>query len=152
MDIIAHSNLNAVMLDAVARAALGKATCGISVGGGRSRIHLVNHNLPEQQRASDVLNHFGSLSLSADMARLNAGDADPVIRCADERIAADSRLAYLILRDGAISSQGRVDVNRGQVSLTLSALEVGIHDVFLYQLAGQYASGALRIHVGPPQR
>ena len=151
MDIIAHSSLNTVMLDVVARAALGNATCGVSVGGGRSRIHLVNHNPPEQQLASDVLNHFGSLLLSADKTRLTAGAAAPVVRCADERIAADSRLAYLVLRDGAISAQGRVEVNRGQVALTLPALEVGIHDVFLYQLAGQFASGVLRIRVDPPQ-
>lgn len=150
MEIIAQSNRDTVMLDAVARAALGIATCGVSVGGGMSRIHLLNHNLPEQQRASDVLNHFGSLSLTASMTRLNAGDADPVIRCADERIAADSQLAYLLLRDDAITAQGKLDVSEGQASLTLSALAAGVHDVFIYQLAGQFASGALRIHVDAP--
>ncbi len=150
MEIIAKSNLNAAMLNAVARAALGKATCGVSVGGGMSRIHLINHNLPEQQRASDALNHFGSLALSADKSSMRLGDADPVIRCADERIAADSRLAYLVLRDGEISAEGKLVVSGGQASLTLSAPEVGIHDVFLYQLAGQFASGSLRIRVDAP--
>ena len=150
MEIIAQGNLNSTMLNAVARAALGQATCGVSVGGGLSRIHLLNHNLPEQQRASDVLNHFGSLSLTADLSRMSAGAADPVVRCADERIAADSQLAYLVFRDGAIIAQGRLDVIGGQASLTLSAPEVGVHDVFLYQLAGQFASGSLRIQVDAP--
>ncbi len=150
MEIIAQSNLNTAMLDAVARAALGQATCGVSVGGGRSRIHLLNHNLPEQQRASDVLNHFGSLSLTADVTRMSAGDADPVVRCADERIAGDSQLGYLVLRDDAVITQGKLDVNEGRASLTLSAPEVGVHDVFLNQLAGQFASGALRITVDAP--
>ena len=150
MDIIAQSNLNTPMLDAVARAALGQATCGVSVGGGRSRIHLLNHNLPEQQRASDVLNHFGSLSLRADVTSMRAGDADPVVRCADERIAADSQLAYLVLRDDAIIARGKLDVSEGQASLTLAAPEVGVHDVFFYQLGGQFASGAQRILVDAP--
>lgn len=147
MDIIAQTNLNPEMLNAVARAALGKATCGVSAGGGQSRIHLVNHNLPEQQRASDALNHFGSLSLSADRLRMRAGDPDPVLRCADARIAADRQLAYLIIRDGAIIAQGQLDVIGGQAALTLSAPAPGLHDLFLYQLAGQFASGSLRIQV-----
>ena len=147
MDIIAQSNLNPEMLNAVARAALGPATCGVSVGGGQSRIHLVNHNPPEQQRASDALNLFGSLSLSTGRSRMRAGEPDPVVRCADERIAADRQLAYLVLRDGAIIAQGKLDVIGGQASLTLSAPAPGVHDVFLYQLAGQFASGSLRIRV-----
>lgn len=150
MEIIAQGNLNSAMLNAVARVALGQATCGVSVGGGASRIHLMNHNPPEQQRASDVLNHFGSLSLTADQSRMSAGGADPVVSCADTRIATDSQLAYLVLRDEAIIAQGRLDVIGGQCSLTLSAPEVGVHDVFLYQLAGQFASGSLRIQVDAP--
>ena len=150
MEITGQSNLNAAMLDAVARAALGNATCGVSVGGGSSRIHLMTHNLPEQQRASDLLNHFGTLSLSADVTRMNAGDADPFVRCADERIAADSQLAYLLLRDDEVIAQGKLAVIAGQASLTLSAPEVGVHDVFIFQLAGQFASGSLRIRVDAP--
>ena len=147
MDITGQTNLNSAMLDAVARAALGKATCGVSVGGGLSRIHLMTHNLPEQQRASDLLNQFGSLSLAADLTRMKVGQADPVVRCADERIAADSQLAYLLLRDDEVIAQGKLAVIAGQASLTLSALDAGVHDVFLYQLAGQFASGSLRIRV-----
>lgn len=147
MDIVGQSNLNTAMLDAVTRAALGKATSGVSVGGGVSRIHLMNHNLPEQQRASDVLNHFGTLAVTAHAASISAGVAASVIRCADERIAADSRLAYLVLRADAVIAQGRLDVTSGQCSLTLSDLELGTYDVLLYQLAGQFASGSLRIHV-----
>jgi len=150
MEITGQSNLNSAMLDAVARAALGKATCGVSVGGGSSRIHLMTHNLPEQQRASDLLNHFGTLSLAADLTRLKIGEADPVVRCADERIAADSQLAYLLLRDGEVIARGKMPVIAGQASLTLSALDVGVHDVFLYQLTGQFASGSLRIRVDAP--
>lgn len=150
MDIIGQSNLNTAMLNAVARAALGKATCGVSVGGGLSRIHLMNHNLPDQQRASDVLNQFGTLSVTADLTNMRAGDADPVVRCADERIAADSQLAYLVLRDDDVITQGKLAVIGGQASLTLSAPEVGLHDVFLYQLAGQFSSGSLRIQVDAP--
>ncbi len=118
MEITGQSNLNAAMLDAVARAALGKATCGVSVGGGSSRIHLLAHNLPEQQRASDVLNQFGTLSLTADVTRLKVGEADPFVRCADERIAADSQLAYLLLRDDEVIAQGKLAVIAGQSNRT----------------------------------
>ena len=150
MDIVGHSNLNTAMLDAVARAALGKATSGVSVGGGVSRIHLMNYNQPEQQRASDVLNHFGALLVTADATRLSPGDAHAVVRCADERIAADSQLAYLVLRGEAVIDQGKVTVTDGQCSFALSDLEIGTYDVLLFQLAGQFASGALRIELAAP--
>ena len=144
MDIIGQSILDTAMLDALARAALGEATSGVSVGGGVSRIHLMNHNLPEQQRASDVLNHFGTLRLSVDAAGASAA---PLIRCADERIAADSQLAYLLLRADTVVAQGRLDVTDGQCSLTLGDVGVGAYVVLLYQLAGQFASGWLRVQV-----
>ena len=57
-------------------------------------------------------------------ANVTVGDADPVVRCADERIAADSQLAYLILRDGDHHrAAASWHVTEGQTSLTLSAPE-----------------------------
>ena len=149
MDIISKGNLHVTLLDEVARAALGAATCGVSVGGGRSRIHLRSHNLPEQQRASDVLNHFGSLPLTVSASRLTTADADPVINCRADLISRDRALAWLRLQNGAVGARGQVDVVDDQINLTLSDLPAGIHDVFLYRLIGNYASGALRIKIDP---
>ena len=149
MDVISQASLNITMLDAVARAALGAATCGVSAGGDRSRIHLLNYNRPEQQRASDVLNHFGTLQLSATVSRLTAGDTDPVISIRADMIAGDSALAYLLLRDDVVINRGQVEVVDGEIALRLSDLTAGIHDVFLYRLTGNFASGTARIQVDP---
>ena len=147
MDIVSRTNRKALMLDAVARAALAAATCGVSVGGGRSRIHLMNDNPPEQQRASDVLNHFGTLPVSADVATLVAGDADPVISCSVQMVARDSQLAYLALRGEDVLMKGTLDQVNGAFALTLTAPEAGIHDVLMYRLAGNFASGLVQIRV-----
>ncbi len=149
MDIISQGNLDVTLLDEVARAALGAATCGVSVGGSQSRIHLRSHNLTEQQRASDVLNHFGSLPLTVSASRLTAADAAPIINCRADLISRDRALAWLRLQDGVLGARGQIDVVDGQVNLTLRDLPAGIHDVFLYRLTGNYASGVGRIKVDP---
>ena len=147
MDIICQADLNIVMLDAVARAVLGGATCGVSAGSGGSRIHLISQNEADQQRASDILNEFGALPLNTSTNRLTAGDGDPVISCGAELISQDRALAYLTLRNGEVVDQGQAALADGAVALTLSNLMAGLHDVFLYRLTGNYASGALRIRV-----
>ncbi|MCY3781024.1 MAG: hypothetical protein OXG78_11990 [Chloroflexi bacterium] len=149
MDIIGPTNLNVTMLDAVARAALGAATCGVSVGSGTSRIHLMNQNMPDQQRASDVLNGFGALPLACTTSRLTVGDSDPVISCRAELISEDRALAYLVMRDGEVVERGQAALANEAVALSLNNLTAGVHDVFLYRLTGNYASGAVRIQVDP---
>ena len=42
MDIVSQRITNTLFLDRVARAVLGKATSGVSVGGSASRIHLLD--------------------------------------------------------------------------------------------------------------
>ena len=148
MDIIHHKLLDARLLDTVARAALGNATCGVSTGVD-SRIHLLAANLPEQQRASDVLNSFGTLRLTASATRLKLGDADPVIRCRDELSAADEQLGYLVLRAGEELMRGALAIKNGACSLTLSEPDVSRYTVLMYRLRGNYASGALEIVVEP---
>lgn len=149
MDIIGNAGLRITMLNAVARAALGVATSGVSVGGGRSCIHLMNHNMSDQLRASDVLNHFGALPLTSTTERLAVGGSDPVISCRAEVISGDRALAYLILRDGDEVKRGQVDVISGGIDLTLEDLAAGIHEVFVYRMTGNFASGAARVEVSP---
>lgn len=148
MDIINHKSFDARLLDAVARAALGNATCGVSTGAD-SRIHLLAENMPEQQRASDVLNNFGRLVLTASATRLTAGEADPVISCRDEQIAADDQLAYLVLRADEETMRGALNVVAGACSLTLSQPTAAQYTIFFYRLRGNFASGAVEIHVDP---
>lgn len=146
MDIISPEVLDARLLDEVARAALGKATCGVSVGSD-SRIHLLAMNLPEQQRASDVLMHFGLLRLTASAEKLEAGAADPVIHCRDALIAKDERLGFLVLRAGEALMKGSLDIRNGKCSLTLPQPIAAQYTVFFYRNRGNYASGALEIKV-----
>ncbi len=150
MDIISHRALDARLLDRVARAALGAATCGVS-SGADSRIHLLTANPPDQRRASDVLNHFGRLQLEASTLSLSQGDADPVITCADEQIAADDQLGYLTLRDGEESERGRQAITEGAASISLRQPAPGDYTVLVYRLTGNFASGILRIRVDPAQ-
>lgn len=146
MDIINHQVFDARLLDAVARAALGNATCGVSTGA-VSRIHLLAKNLPEQQRASDVLNSFGLLRVTASAAKLTVGEADPIIACHDERIAADEQLGYLALRGGKEAMRGALAVKNGACSLTLTQPTAARYLIFMYRLRGNYASGAVEIRV-----
>ena len=148
MDIISHQSLDARLLDTVARAALGHATCGVSTGLS-SRIHLLTANPSEQGRASDVLNHFGRLKLEASATSLRQGAADPIITCRDEQIAADDQLAYLALRDDEESERGRLDLSGGVASFALRQPEPGVYTVLFYRLAGNFASGTRRIRVDP---
>lgn len=147
MDIINNEAWQTSLLDAVARDALGAATCGVSVGGGRSRIHLVNDNPPEQQRASDVFNNFDTLQLSLSAENFIEGDPDPVIACRDRLIAADSALAYLVVLDDEVLLRDRGDVVDGQFSLALTGLSAGSYLVFVYRISGNYASGSVRFNV-----
>lgn len=146
MDIVSQKAIDPRLLDAVARAALGNATCGVSTGAD-SRIHLLAENPPDQQRASDVLNRFGALRLSSAAASLRAGEADPVIACRDERIGGDARLGYLVLRAGEEHMRGELNVANGVCSLTLTQPAAAPYTVFLYRLRGDYASGLIDIRV-----
>ncbi|MCY4062379.1 MAG: hypothetical protein OXG53_08425 [Chloroflexi bacterium] len=148
MDIVNPKLLDARLLDEVARAALGNATCGVSTGSD-SRIHLLAHNLPEQQRASDVLNNFGTLALTASARSLTAGGADPVISCRDDQIAADEQIGYLVLRADEEIRRGALDVARGACSLTISQPAAAQYTVFFYRLRGNFASGSLDFRVDP---
>lgn len=147
MEIVNGTQLNPTMLDAVARAALGAATYGVSVGGDRSCIHLKNHNLPDQQRASDVLNHFGVLPLAVSPGLPGVGGAAPVVSADAKTIAGAGALAYLLLRGDEEIRRGQVAVVDGEISLTLSGLEAGTYDVFVYRLDGNFASGVAQIQV-----
>lgn len=148
MDISHHEAFDARLLDTVARAALGNATCGISTGAD-SRIHLLAKNLPQQQRASDLLSNFGMLRVTASATALTVGAADPAIVCRDEQIAADERLGYVILRSGEETRRGSLDVSEGDTSLFLSQPIAGLYTVFLYRLRGNFASGSVEIRVNP---
>lgn len=146
MDIVSNKAIDPRLLDAVARAALGNATCGVSTGAD-SRIHLLSKNLLEQQRASDVLNGIGTLRLRASPTSLTAGKADPVITCRDERIGGDARLGYLVLREDEERARGTQAIAKGECSLTLTKPIAAPYTIFFYRLRGDYASGALDIRV-----
>lgn len=146
MDIVSRKAQDPRLLDAVARAALGNATCGVSTGPD-ARIHLVSQNMPEQQRASDVLHNFGMLQLTTSATSLREGDADPVVTCADEQIAADERIAYLVLRDGEEWKRGQLTVVDGVCSLTLTPKSAADYIVLLYRLRGNFVSASLAIRI-----
>ena len=148
MDIVSHKEQDPRLLDEVARAALGNATCGVSTGRA-ARIHLVSKNMPEQQRASDVLHNIGMLQLRASETSLREDDADPVIACADEQIAADERIGYLILRDGDEWKRGRLSVVDGACSLILTPSSAADYTVLLFRLRGNFASASIDIRIDP---
>lgn len=148
MDIVSRKAQDARMLDAVARAALGNATCGVSTGA-EARIHLVSDNMPEQQRASDALHNFGMLQITASAISLREDDADPVVTCADAAIAVDLRIGYLVLRDGEDWKRGQLTVIDGACSLVLTPSSAADYIVLLYRLRGNYASASVEIRIDP---
>lgn len=147
MDIISKGTFEAVLLDHIARRVMGRATSGISVGGGFSRIHLLNDSAANQRRASDILNHFNTLQLIETRTGMKEGEADPVIRCRDQAIANDADIGYLILFDGAFYAKGSESVVSGELSLALSRPAAGAYSVFVYRLRGNYASASIQIVV-----
>ena len=147
MDVSRHVEVPALLLDAVARDVLGEATSGISVGGGKSRIHLLDNGAINRQRATRVLSNFGALRLSASATHLDQGAADPVIRCRDSVISGDSALGYLVTLDGEIYATGSDDVTAGEIALTLSRPEAGEYAVFVWRKRGNYASAIINITV-----
>lgn len=148
MDIISHQAVDPRLLDAVARAALGNATCGVSTGPD-ARIHLLADNMPEQQRASDVLRNFGLLQLTASATSLRAGEGNPVVTCADEAIAADEQIGYLVLRDDEAIKRGALAVVAGACSLVVTPSPAADYVVLLYRLRGNFASGSAAIRIVP---
>ncbi len=146
MDIVNRKAQDPRLLDEVARAALGNATCGVSTGPA-ARIHLVSENMPEQQRASDVLHNYGMLQVAASATSLGEGEADPVVTCADEQIAGDERIAYLVLRDGEEWKRGQLAVVEGACSLTLRPATAADYIVLLYRLRGNFASASVEIRI-----
>lgn len=147
MDITSEGTFDAVLLDHIARQVMGRATSGISVGGGLSRIHLLNYSAANQRRASDILNHFNTLQLLETRTSMREGEADPVIRCRDQAIANDNEVGYLVLLDGEVFAQGLENVVSGVLSLTLSRPAAGSYRVFAYRLRGNHASACVQIVV-----
>lgn len=146
MDIISRQAIDPRLLDEVARAALGNATCGVSTGTD-ARIHLLADNMPEQQRASDVLRNFGLLQLTASATSLREDEGNPVITCADDAIAADEQIGYLVLRDDEVMKRGTLAVVDGACSLELAPSPAADYVVLLYRLRGNFASGSVAIHI-----
>jgi len=147
MDVISEGTFEAVLLDHITRQVMGRATSGISVGGGFSRIHLLNDSAANQRRASDILNHFNTLQLLETRTSIREGEADPVIRCRDQAIANDKDVGYLVLLDGEVYAKGSDSVISGELSLTLSRPAAGSYSVFVYRLRGNYASASVQIVV-----
>ena len=147
MDVSRNIEAPARALDAVARDVLGEATCGVSVGGGRSRIHLLDASALNRQRAKDILSNFGALQLSASATTLDRGAADPVISCRDSAISGDSELGYLVTLDGEVYAEGADQVASGGISLTLRRPEAGAYAVFVWRKRGNYASAIMNITV-----
>ncbi|MDE2857160.1 MAG: hypothetical protein OXN94_04840 [Chloroflexota bacterium] len=147
MDITSAGTFDAVLLDHIARRVMGRATSGISVGGGFSRIHLLNDTAANQRRASDILNHFNTLQLLETRTSMREGEADPVIRCRDQAIANDEDIGYLLMFDGEVYAEGSDSVISGELSLTLSRPAAGSYSVFVYRLRGNYASASVQIVV-----
>ena len=147
MDVSRNVEMPALSLDAVARDVLGEATCGVSVGGGKSRIHLLDSGALNRRRAEDILRNFGTLRLSASATNLDQGAADPVIKCRDSAISGDSELGYLVTLDGEIYATGTDRVAAGEISLTLGRPQAGDFAVFVWRKRGDYASAVMNITV-----
>ncbi len=147
MDISSAGTFEAVLLDHIARQIIGRGTSGISVGGGISRVHLLNDSAANQRRASDILNHFNTLQMEKTAISMKAGEADPIIRCRDQAIAKDQDLGYLVLYDGEVLAKGSDSVDSGQLTMTLSRPAAGTYSVFVYRLRGNFASATVQIVV-----
>lgn len=141
------SSVNPMLLDAVAREALGSGISGISTDALSARIHLLDESSGNQNIANMVLDNYGDLSLSADVITLTEGDADPIVTCADVRLLTDVEVGYIVLLDGEMYAKGTANVLAGEATLNLVSPVAGIFEVFVYRMMGDYASGSVQITV-----
>lgn len=149
MEVVRQSILPMALLDCIARQVLGAATSGVSVGGGATRIHLLQSDAASQQCAAALLDNFGGLPLTASPATLRQGDADARISCRDAAIADDAELGYALLLEDEIVEQGRCEVRGGEALLLVSAAVAGVYTVCFYRQRGSFASGTAQLAVNP---
>lgn len=147
IDISTTQVMKATQVDAIVRAVNPNAF-GVSTGGYGTHIHLPDDaNSTVQQDAQNILDNYGSLSISASVTTLNEGDADPIVTCDDASISGDSDMGYVVLMDGDIYATGTASVVSGEATLNLVSPVAGEYEVFMYRLSGNYASGSVNITV-----
>lgn len=146
MEIKIGAALEPRLLDIVARGALGGATVGVSICEGMSRVHLPHGNPPEQQRASDLLNNFGALTLMLERAPAAAGSPYS-IRVSGGFFAVAEPLAYALLRADAVVASGRAELSAGLLALDFSRQDAGEYELLVYRLRDSFASGIMRLRI-----
>lgn len=146
MDITYNGTLNVFALDTMVRTILGDNISGVTIGD-NSRIHLINDTANNQAKAQAIFAGLGDLIVSADKTTMTEGDSDPVVTCADSKIAGDVEVGYVALLDGQPYADGQTTVSGSVATLNLIAPVAGIYDIYLYRLTGTYVSGSVQITV-----
>jgi hypothetical protein len=146
MEITTDTIIEITFLDTIARDILDIATDGVVVGG-NSRIVLNDTSQDNQDKAQNILDNFGSLTVTASATNINEGDADPIITCDDVAIANDTEIGWVVIADGELYADGITDVTAGTSTLTLTAPTYGVYDIYLYRLVSDYSSGSITVTV-----
>jgi transketolase C-terminal domain/subunit len=113
--------------------ALPLKTWGVSVGAGRSVVHLVQANPSDEQIALNVVAQAGTLTVARDTGYINANGQD-VATITHETDQAS--MAYVVTRDKALYSSGMANAAGGVVALTLQTNLVGLYVVTLIHPGG----------------
>ncbi len=149
IDISHVTKLNPLVIDLIVREAIPE-TIGLSTGSYGTIVHLPDDaEAADQALASDIMEAFGNLVVTADKTTMTEGDADPIITCADASISGDADVGYVVLLDGIEYASGIDTVDAGVVTLTLASPVAGVYEVFIYRQTGNYASGSVVITVSP---
>ena len=137
---------NIMGLDTIARAILGDNTAGVSVGDYSAIVLLAD--TPELiETATNILNGYQLVTVTADPETMTEGAGDVTITCNDPLIAGDGDAGYVVLLDGALFASGRDTVTAEGVELSLPDPMDGEYTIYIYRVASPYQSGFTHVTV-----
>ncbi len=117
---------------------------GVSTGGYGTKLHLPEEaSTSDQNKAQKIFDNWDNLNPSIDKTSMVVGDADPIITYD----TADSEVGYVVLLDDDLYSEGMVEAIAGTATLELDSPEAGTYEIYVYRLAGNFASGSVSIIV-----
>lgn len=138
VDVTQSTNIEAGVLDDVARAAIGAGCSGVSNRAGAAVIHVSDQG-QNIQKATSILTNWDTLLITADKNTITADNADTAVITHD---TVDATVDYYVWLDGAEYAAGEVAAVGGVVTLNLATDTPGSYRVWIARKAGNYATGS----------
>lgn len=138
-----NGTTNLIVMDTLARSALGSACSGVSTGPIWWGIEVISPSQINQDLALSVLDNYGSLTVETNKASVSNNGLDTATIT---HSTAKNAVNSIVFHNGELYSTGQHVVVAGIVTLLFSETEVGTYDIHLLNTDG-IGSGSVRILV-----